>query len=323
MYAATRQSPGGVVQKAIGGIENALWDIKARDLDVPVYELLGGPIRREMQLYWSHCGTTRVRAADHVGEEAVTDSDDLTALAKEVVERGYRSLKTNILLLEGRPLVYMPGTNRSFGGPELLADHDVIAGATRSIEAFKQGLPADFDLIIDLNFNFRTEGFIAIGRALDHFDLAWIELDCYDPQALAEVRREIKSFLCSGENLLTAADYLPYFTLRAFDIASIDVIWNGLLESLRAASLADLYGITVTPHNYYSHLATFIAAHFAALVPNLRSVEIDVDDVPWKDEIVSFVPDIKDGHLVLSDRAGWGTEIEEAALEPYLLRADG
>src|SRR5215471_19128961 len=57
MLRATRQNYGGVSFKAMAGIELALWDIKAKALGVPVYELFGGPLRDRMRLYWSHCGT--------------------------------------------------------------------------------------------------------------------------------------------------------------------------------------------------------------------------------------------------------------------------
>ncbi len=60
MYAVRRQASGGVIQQAIGAIENALLDIKAKALGVPVYALLGGPVRDRIRLYWSHCGTYRL-----------------------------------------------------------------------------------------------------------------------------------------------------------------------------------------------------------------------------------------------------------------------
>ena len=61
LYRATRQSPGSVVAKAIAAIENALLDIKGKALGVPVYELFGGPVRERIPVYWSHCGSYRVR----------------------------------------------------------------------------------------------------------------------------------------------------------------------------------------------------------------------------------------------------------------------
>src|SRR5258708_36354814 len=64
LYAATRQAAGGLNAQAIGAIENALVDIKAKALGVPVYELLGGPVRDRLQVYWSPCGTSRARPRD-------------------------------------------------------------------------------------------------------------------------------------------------------------------------------------------------------------------------------------------------------------------
>ncbi|MEX2613173.1 MAG: hypothetical protein WD380_06325, partial [Gaiellaceae bacterium] len=61
LYRHTRQSPGSVIAKALGGIENALLDLKAKALGIPVYELFCGPTRETIPLYWSHCGTTRAR----------------------------------------------------------------------------------------------------------------------------------------------------------------------------------------------------------------------------------------------------------------------
>ncbi len=80
LYRATRQSPGSVIAKAIGGIENALLDLKAKALGVPVYELFGGPTRDTIPLYWSHCGTTRARAFEVTGTPKLASYDDVEAL---------------------------------------------------------------------------------------------------------------------------------------------------------------------------------------------------------------------------------------------------
>ncbi len=79
----------------------------------------------------------------------------------------------------------------------------------------------------------------------------------------------------------------------------IDVPMNGLAESLKIASLAETYEVNVAPHNFYSPLSTMISAHFCAAMPNLRTMEIDLDTVPWYDELVTELPKIEDGHLLL------------------------
>ncbi len=77
----------------------------------------------------------------------------------------------------------------------------------------------------------------------------------------------------------------------------MDVIWNGFHQSKKIADLAETFEVNCAPHNYYSHLATFIGAQWCAAIPNARILEIDVDDVPWREELVTAVPEIRGGEL--------------------------
>src|SRR5438128_7606644 len=97
LYRASRQSPGGIAAKAIAGIELALWDIKAKALGVPVYELFGGPMRDHVPLYWSHCGTTRARHGDKLGLPPLRTYADIGALGRGVVARGLKARNPDIV----------------------------------------------------------------------------------------------------------------------------------------------------------------------------------------------------------------------------------
>ena len=88
LYSRTRQSVGSIITKAIGGIENALLDIKGKYYGVPVYDLFGGAIRSRIPLYWSHCGTSRARAADIIGVPPIRSMEDIRKLGEEVVNSG-------------------------------------------------------------------------------------------------------------------------------------------------------------------------------------------------------------------------------------------
>src|SRR5438270_12915150 len=121
LYAATRQAAGGINQMAIAAIENALVDIKAKALGVPVYEMLGGPVRDRLQVYWSHCGTYRARYADRIKEWAGVDPvrslDDIVALGEEVKRKGFKGLKTNLIASTAarrRCTAPAPATRRAF-----------------------------------------------------------------------------------------------------------------------------------------------------------------------------------------------------------------
>src|SRR5260370_2856550 len=198
LYAATRQAAGGINQMAIAAIENALVDIKAKALGVPVYELLGGPVRDRLQLYWSHCGTYRARHADRIrewaGVEPVRSLDDIVALGEEVKRKGFKGLKTNLIRFDkGKPYMYGPGTGNPPGFPELNVDHRIVDAAVAQLEAFRRGAGRDVGLHLDTNFNYKIDGYIKLARALEPLDLVWLEIDLYDPAALALIRRAART----------------------------------------------------------------------------------------------------------------------------------
>jgi L-alanine-DL-glutamate epimerase-like enolase superfamily enzyme len=317
LYALRRQASGGMVQQAIGAIENALLDLKAKALGVPVYELFGGPLRERIRLYWSHCGTYRVAWSGPMQLPPLRTLDDVVALGREVVSKGYTALKTNVLLFGDRPRQHAPGFARGEGFPELNADREVIKAIRDQLAAFREGAGPEVDILVDLNFNYKTEGFLKMARAMEPFDLLWVEIDTRDPKALAYIRQGTTIPVASCECLFGRRDFRPYFEQQAVDVAIIDGPWNGIAESLKIAAMADAYEINFAPHNFYGHLATMMSAHLCAVVPNFRIKEIDPDRVPWYDELFTVQARIEDGYLLLPEGPGWGTEINEEAVRAH------
>jgi len=315
LYRATRQSPGSVVAKAIGGIENALLDVKAKALGVPVCELFGGPTRGAIRAYWSHCGTTRARAFEVTGTPKLASYDDVSALGREVVERGFSAFKTNLVVPGDEPQVLHPGFGT--GAVDEHVSRETVEALERLFEAFEQGTEGKVEPILDLNFNAKPDGAMRVAKALERFGLAWLEVDCYEPAALALVRRRAPMPICSGENLYGARAFRPLLEAGALDVASVDVIWNGFAQSKKIADLAETFEVTCAPHNYYSHLATFISAQWCAAIPNARILEVDVDDVPWKDELTTAVPEITAGEVRVPLRPGWGADVDEDVLRRH------
>lgn len=321
LHGVTRAAPGGVNQQAIAAIENALVDLKARALGIPVYELLGGPIRDRMRLYWSHCGTYQVMYGDEFekwsGCPPIRSLADVKRKGEQVAARGFKGLKTNIMRLDGSaPSLHMPGFNAPFA-PDLPIDRALVRGLVDQMAAFRSGAGEDVGLHLDLNFNFRTEGMIRIAQALEQFDLTWLEVDCFDPAALADVRRSARTRIASCESLFGRRQYKPFLDHQAVDVAIIDVPWNGILESMKIAAMAETYEVNIAPHNFNGHLGTLMSAHFCASVPNFRVMEIDIDDVPWKDDLVTPPPVIEDGMLRVPSGPGWGAEVNEDVIRAH------
>ena len=317
LYAVRRQASGGAVQQAIGAIENALLDIKAKALGIPVYQLFGGPVRERIRLYWSHCGTYRLAWPDAMQIPPVRTLADVADLGREVVAAGYSALKTNVFLFDDPPRLHAPGFTPGDGFPELNADRNVLRAMERQLEALREGAGPDIDILVDLNFNFKTEGFLKMARVMEPYDILWVEIDTRSPQALAYIRQGTTIPVASGECLFGRRDYRPYFDAEAMDVAIIDTPWNGLAEGLKIASMADSYEVNVAPHNFYGHLATMISANLSAIAPHFRIMEIDPDTVPWHDDLVTELPRIEEGHLLLPTQPGWGTEINEEAVRAH------
>ena len=233
LYAKTRQAPGGLIQQAIAAIEHALVDVKAKALGVPVCEMLGGPVHDRLRLYWSHCGTYRLHHAEKMGLPQVRNLDDIRKLGEHVRERGFTALKTNIFLFDGvAPELYMPGFVRSPGGPELNPSLRIEEALDKQLAAFREGTGKGVEFLLDLNFNFKTEGYVRLVRALEQRQhrLMWVEIDSFDPRALALIRRSIATPLASCESLFGRRQFKDFLENYSMDVGIVDLPWNGILE---------------------------------------------------------------------------------------------
>ena len=308
----------GINQHAVAAICNALLDIKGKEMGVPVHALFGGAVRDRLPLYWSHCGTYRVRYANDLKLSQVKRIDQLQEVAAEVRRRGFRALKTNVMMIEDGTLAnFRPGFGSTPGFPELNPRPEVFRTLEQTLKALREGAGDDIDIMLDANFNFRPEGYLQLIRTVRPHRLTWLELDCYDAAAVALMRREAGFPIATGESLYGRRSYRPFLEAGAMDVAVVDVLWNGVLEGLKIASLADAHDVNIAPHNFYGYLADHISAHFASMIPNLRMLEIDVDDIPWKGEFVTHHPVIEDGHMLVPTRPGWGTDVDERAVARY------
>ena len=120
---------------------------------------------------------------------------------------------------------------------------------------------------------------------------------------------------CEKRQLL--GGYMPFFEARAMDVAIMDVSWTGVWQAKKVADLASHYEMNVAPHNHGSPLATLMAAHFCAAATNLRIMEYDVDDVAWRDELITAPLRIADGRLSLPEGPGWGADIDETVMRRH------
>ena len=288
-----------MTQQASGALRNALLDARARALGIPVHELLGGALRDTVGLYWAHCGTYRVSHAELMHRPPLRTLDDLVAQGREVAERGYSALKTNLLLFDGSAARRF--ANRVPGGAGAA---QVLRAATAQLDALRRGAGPQVALMLDVGSNFGLDGAVAVARAIEPSGPMWLELQMATPEALRLVRDRGGVPIASGENL-RGAEYHALLRAGAVDVVIIDVLFNGLIEGLHIAAACAAYNTPVAVHNCYSPLATLMNAAFCAAVPNLRIMERDVDQVPWAADLLTVEPETHGGFVsVPATRAG-------------------
>jgi galactonate dehydratase len=312
LYTASMRHVGGIAWKAMSGIDSALWDIRGKVLNAPVWQLLGGKMRDELRLYWSHCGSIRTRWADRLGVPPVKTSDDLRGLCAEVRERGFTAIKTNLLALEDHPNA-TPLLNRMNNHPGDCPP-SVLRNAELVVGIFREELGPDVGIALDVGFTFKLGGAVKLARALEPYDLMWLETETLEPEALRVIRDSTKTTICTGESLFGTHGYKPFLELHAQDIIMPDFAWNGITMGKKLCDFAHAYDTLVAPHNCHSPINTLVSANICATIPNFYIQELDVDDAPWRDDIMTHPFEIRNGHLQLSDRPGLGSDLIEEEL---------
>ncbi len=312
LAAASVRHTGGIAWKAMSGIDSALWDIRGKSLGAPVWQLLGGQMRDRLRLYWSHCGSVRAAHAARLGLPKVETTDDLRRLAEEVLERGYTAIKTNLIALSDRPNA-SPLLNRFANHPGD-APPVVIRNAEAVVGTFREALGPDVGIALDVAFTFKLGGAIKLARALEPYDLMWLETETLDPDALKLIRQSTSTTICTGESLFGTHGFKPYLEQHAQDIIMPDLAWNGITMGKKIADMAHAYDVLFAPHNCHSPINTLVSAAVCATVPNFYIQELDVDDAPWRDDIMTHPLEIEAGHLKISQRPGLGSDLIEAEL---------
>ena len=234
------------------------------------------------------------------------------------VARGFKALKTNHMPLWPGSRQFNPGFRMM---PDMLdrrADNRFIGEITEILAAFRDGIGPDIGLLFDLNFNQRTDGFMRIAKAVEPYrpDVARSRHPRSRRRSRSSAARPRRRSGRSRRSTACATIGLISKTVRSMSPSST-CTGMGVGEGVRIATLADAYEVDVAPHNYTGHLATLISAHFCAAIPNFRIMEIEIDDVPWKDEFVTVPPVIENGELIVPSTPGWGTEVNEEAIRAH------
>lgn len=303
------------------GVEMALWDIKGKLLDVPVYELLGGRYRRDVRVYCdTHGGESlgEAQSAD-VDPREVYTPESYAEAAREVVDAGFDAIKFD---LDVR-------THADVDTAARRLDNAAIEHKVAIVDAVRQAVGDDVDLGFDLHWNFTVETATRLAEKLEPYDLAWLE-DPVPPHkydAHRRVREATSVPIMTGENLADPGEFKQMLDAEGLDVGAPDPHnCGGLRNFRRIAHLCDLEGVPITAHNISGPVGTVAAAHAAASVPNFLALEYHAFDVPWFEDLVDRTgesgPVIDDGAIRLPEGPGLGIEIDPDVARQYLIEGE-
>jgi len=282
---------GAILRSALGGIEAALLDIKGKALGVPVYELLGGRHRDRVKCYANHWFFGAV------------EPEDYAAKARQAVAAGFRALKWD-----------------PFEAAYLEMDRAQRHRTIAIVEAVRDAVGPDIDLMLDVHGRLNVPTAIAMSRALERFDLTWIEepLPPESIDALADLRSKSAVPIAAGERYFEPERFAELIAKRAVDILQPDVgHLGGMFETKKVAGMAHTRFLPVAPHNPTGPVMNAMTLHLSAAIPNFSIFETVMIDVPWRRELVTESLEFRDGYLMVPTRPGLGVELHEAACAKF------
>lgn len=288
---------GGVVlMSALAGVEMALWDIKGKDLGVPVYQLLGGKVRDSVKCYAN---------AWFAGAKK---PEEFAQKAKIAVKNGFIGLKWD-----------------PFGKEYLNIDPKHLNEALDCIAAVKDAVGDQVHLIIEGHGRFNVPTAVRIGNALEKFGILWFEepIPPDDKKGIAWVRSKIATPVSGGERLYSRFEYADYLRMECADFWQPDVSHaGGIMEVRKIAAMAESHYIPVCPHNPSGPVANAATLQLAACIPNFYLLETMANDIPWRADVSTEKVKFENSEMFIPDLPGLGIDIneEEIAKHPYECR---
>ena len=293
LYMGSRFPGGVVVNSAISGIDMALWDLKGKALNTPVYQLLGGKCRERIRVYQAAGGA---------------DTDAVVEAAERLVEvQGLTAIKANPL----------PAEMEHMGWTAVLHEVD------RRMALLRHRLGDDVEIALDPHAKLLEPAkAVDLCQVLEPYHPLFVEepLRPENMEALADVRAKVRVPIATGEMLYTKWEFRDLLRLRAADVVQPDVCCcGGISELKKIAALAEAEYVTVAPHNPLGPVSTAASAQLAATMPTFLILEYVPDDTPARRELVRESYQLIDGYLELPARPGLGIELNEeyCARHPY------
>jgi len=293
MYRHAFWRGGPVLMSAISGCEMALWDLKGKWLNVPVYELLGGYVRDEVRFYCN------------LGDGT---PESLTKRAKKWLAQGVDAFK-----------VY------PFPAVNYVDNLNPIRVAEEKIAAVRDLVGKDVDIMIDFHGRLSPSMAILAEEVMRPYEPLFIEEPCLPENidGFRKIARHAKTPIATGERLYTRWGLREIIEEQLASVVQPDLCHcGGIFEGRKIAAMAEMYYMAAAPHNPYGPVATAACVQLDFCLPNFLIQEHIFEDVAWRDLVYTPVLKLENGRLKRPTLPGLGIELvmEEIERHPYQAR---
>lgn len=302
---------GAAINAAISAIDIALWDIKGKALGVPVYELLGGPVR------------DRCRTYGHVYAETL---EKVVADCSAKAEAGFTAIgHLNPFLDEGEDVEYFQ------------SHVDKVDVAVGRVRAFREAVGPNVDLCLELHRRLTPVEAECFAHAVAPLRPMWLE-DPIRPEpidAMASLRSRINVPIATGERYVSLYQFDQLIRRNGVDFARPSIgLCGGITGAKKIAAIAEAAGVMVAPHNPFSPATLAAELMLDAAIPNFAIQEYPTgfDNMQMVSgerllgaDIFKSVPQVKDGFIALPETPGIGVELinEPEKVRPPVTRTIG
>ncbi len=295
--------PDVSVMGVLSGIETACWDIVGKELNKPVYELLGGQVHERLRSY------TYLYPGENETEDFYHDADRSAERAAEYVAQGFTAVKFDPA---GAYTVYD-------GHQPSLED---IARSVEFVKKIREAVGTKADLLFGTHGQFTTSGAIRLARQLEPYDPLWFEEPTppENPAEMARVARQTSIPIATGERLTTKYEFARVLENQAASILQMALgRVGGILEAKKIAGMAETYYAQIAPHLYCGPIEGAANIQISACTPNFLILESIQTWGGFHSEILKKPIQWEEGYVIPPTEPGIGVELnEEVALaHPY------
>jgi mannonate dehydratase len=315
LYRGAYWRRGPVTMSAIAAVDTALWDIKAKQAGLPLYQLLGGASRTGVMVYGHANGTTV--------EETIAEARRYQAMGYKAIrlQSGVPGLASTYGVSKDK-LFYEPA-DASLATENVWSTHKYMPTVPRLFEAAREALGWDVHLLHDVHHRLTPIEAGRLGKDLEPYRPFWLEdaTPAENQEAFRLIRQHTTTPLAVGEIFNTIWDCKQLIEEQLIDYIRTTVVHAGGITHLRRiASLADLYGVKTGSHGATDNSPVCMGAalHFDLWVPNFGIQEY-MRHTAETDAVFPHAYSFKDGELHPGEAPGHGVEIDEAlaAAFPY------